>query len=67
MQGPRLRVAGATVALAAPVEPQKLLQGWRRRRSCGCPLGRHGDTGTREQELLQAVLKGEVDAGAVGR
>jgi ABC-type phosphate/phosphonate transport system substrate-binding protein len=29
-------------------------------------VGKHGDTGTSEQEVLAAVLRGEVDAGAVG-
>ena len=29
-------------------------------------LGKHGDTGTSEVDVLRAVLNGEVDAGAVG-
>jgi len=29
-------------------------------------LGKHGDTGTSEVDVLKAVLNGEVDAGAVG-
>jgi phosphate/phosphite/phosphonate ABC transporter binding protein len=30
-------------------------------------IGKHGDTGTSEQEVVRAVLEGSADAGAVGR
>src|SRR5262249_56620784 len=29
-------------------------------------VGKHGDTGTSEVEVLNAIIKGEADAGAIG-